>query len=135
MVCRVRTDMPAQIGAMLEEYRAMRSRLAALQIQMTELTASVRSPDRVVTVTVGARGDLQDLHIDAGLAARLDVGTLAGRILAATRLAHAQVREQVRVKTRLALPERLRELVGPDGVVDLGALLPEDLGFHPGERP
>jgi DNA-binding protein YbaB len=126
-VCRMRTDMQTQIGAMLDEYRAMRSRIGGLQAAAASVTTTVRSPDRSVTVTVDAHGELRDLRIDPAIAAKLDVRELSGRILAASRLAAAQAREQVRVTMRDALPERLQDLVGADGQVDLGALLPADL--------
>jgi DNA-binding protein YbaB len=123
----MRTDMQTQIGAMLDAYRAMRSRIGGLQAAAASVTTTVRSPDRSVTVTVDAHGELRDLRIDPAVAARLDVRALSGRILAASRLAAAQAREQVRVTMRDALPERLQDLVGADGQVDLGALLPADL--------
>ena len=91
------------------------------------MTVTVRSPDRSVTVTVDAQGELNDVRIDSVMAARLDTGALSVRILGASRLAAAQAREQLRVKMRDALPERLRDLVGADGSVDLAAMLPADL--------
>jgi DNA-binding protein YbaB len=118
------TDTPPAIGAMLEEYRALRSRLAGLQAAAADITTTVRAPDRSVTITVDAQGELRDLRIDPAAAAQLDPRLLAQRILAASRLAAAQAREQVRVTLRDALPDRLRDLVGPDGSVDLEALLP-----------
>ena len=124
----MRTDRQAQIGAMLDEYRAMRSRIDSLQAAAVNVATTVRSPDRSVTVTVDAQGGLRDLHIDPTLANRLAARDLADRILAAARLAAAQAREQFRVTVREALPERLRELVGPDGSVNLEALLPTNRG-------
>ena len=126
--------MQAQIGAMLDEYRAVRSRIDSLQMAAINVATTVRSPDRSVTVTVDAQGGLRDLRIDPTLATRLGAKALADRILAATRLASAQAREQFRVTVREALPERMRELVQPDGSVDLEALLPVDLGGAAWER-
>jgi DNA-binding protein YbaB len=126
--------MQAQIGAMLDEYRAVRSRIDSLQMAAINVATTVRSPDRSVTVTVDAQGGLRDLRIDPTLATRLGAKALADRILAAARLASAQAREQFRVTVREALPERLRELVQPDGSVDLEALLPVDPGGAAWER-
>jgi DNA-binding protein YbaB len=123
----MRTDVQAQIGAMLEEFRATRSQVERLQAAAATLIVSVRSPDRSVTVTVDAQGELRDLRIDSIIAARLDCGALSARILGASRLAAAQAREQMRVTMREALPERLRDLVAADGSVDLAAVLPADL--------
>jgi DNA-binding protein YbaB len=119
--------MLAQIGAILDEYWATRSHIELLQAATSTMTVSVRSPDRSVTVTVDAQGQLRDLRIDATIAARLDAGALSARILGASRLAAAQAREQLRVKMRDGLPERLHDLVGTDGSVDLAAMLPADL--------
>ena len=123
----MRTDMQARIGAMLEDYRATRSRIEGLQAAAATMTVTVRSPDRSVTVTVDAGGELRDIRIDPAVAARLDWTTLSARILGASRLARAQAREQMRVKMREALPERMRDFVGSDGSVDLAAVLPAEL--------
>jgi|SoiMethySBSTD1v2_1073268.scaffolds.fasta_scaffold1589352_2 DNA-binding protein YbaB len=123
----MRTDMQARIEAMLDEYRATRSQIEGVAAAAATMTVSVRSPDRSVIVTVDATGGMYDLRIDAAFAARLDAGALSARILGAARLAAAQAREQLRVTMREALPERLRDLVGADGAVDLAAMLPADL--------
>ncbi len=123
----MRTDMQARIGAMLEEYRVTRSRIDGLQAAAANMTVTVRSPDRSVTVTVDAEGELRDIRIDPAVASRLDWTALSARILGASRLATAQAREHRRVKMRDALPERLHDLVGSDGSVDLAAMLPADL--------
>jgi DNA-binding protein YbaB len=119
--------MQARIEAMLDEYRATRSQIEGVAAAAATMTVSVRSPDRSVIVTVDATGGMYDLRIDAAFAARLDAGALSARILGAARLAAAQAREQLRVTMREALPERLRDLVGADGAVDLAAMLPADL--------
>ena len=124
----MRTDLHLRIGAMLDEYRATRARIADVELAAAAVTATVRAPDRSATVTVDGRGALRELRLEPAGVARLDAHVLAERILGATRLATAQAREQVRVMMRDALPERLRELVRVDGTVDLTGLLPTDLG-------
>ena len=121
------TDMQVQIGAMLDEYRATRARIEGLQAAAANMTVTVRSPDRSVTVTMDAVGELRDIRIDAAVAARLDWAALSARILGASRLAAAQAREQMRVRMRDVLPERLHDLIGSDGSVDLAAMLPTQL--------
>jgi hypothetical protein len=74
------------------------------------------------------------LTIDPVRASRLNAPTLADNILGASRLAAAQARERLRAATRDALPERLHDLVRPDGSVDLAALLPADLAALIGDR-
>lgn len=124
----MRTDMQARIGAMLEAYRATRSCIEGVQAAAGTMTATVRSPDRSVTVTVDGHGVLRDIRIDPAAAARLDWTDLSARILGACRLATAQAREHMRVTMRDALPERLHDLVASDGSVDLAAMLPAELG-------
>jgi DNA-binding protein YbaB len=130
----MRTDLPARIGALLDEYRATRERIERLQAAAEHLRVWVSSPDRSVTVTVDATGELRELTIDSTRAARLSAPVLAENILGASRLAAAQARERVRVAMRDALPERLHDLVGADGSVDLAALLPRNLGELTGYR-
>jgi DNA-binding protein YbaB len=130
----MRTDLRAQIAAMLDEYRATRARIERLQATAAHLRVWVSSPDRSVTVTVDVSGELQELTIDPVRASRLDAPTLADNILSASRLAAAQARERLRTAARDALPERLHDLVGPDGSVDLAALLPADLASLIGDR-
>jgi hypothetical protein len=119
-------DMQSQLSTMLEDYRTARARIGRLQAVAQTMRVSVRSPDRSTTVTVDAAGVLQDLRIDAGRASGMPVNELAESILGASRLAAAQARERLRASMREALPERLRDLVGADGSVDLAALLPLD---------
>jgi len=126
--------MRAQIGVLLEEYRATRARIERLQAAAEHLRVWVSSPDRSVTVTVDVSGELRELTIDSARAAKLDAATLAENILGACRLAAAQARERLRTAVRDALPERLHDLVGPDGSVDLAALLPAELSDLTGER-
>lgn len=116
--------MRARVDAMLDEYRAMRSRLHDVAAELAALTATARAADRCVTVTVSAHGELADLRIDPVLAARLDAKTLAARILEASRKATAEVRQRVGARMRDVLPEGLRPLIGPEGTVDLVNLLP-----------
>jgi hypothetical protein len=121
------TDLPARIGALLEEYRSIRAWIEDLQVVAISRPATVRAPDRSVTLTVEPSGRLRELRIDAQVAAALGTTALAGRILTTSALATAQARAQLRSALRRSLPESLRDLVGPDGSVDLASLLPGQL--------
>ena len=59
-------------------------------------------------------------------AERLDLKALSGRILEASGLAAAEVRERLRERLLAGLPESLRAAIGSDGVVDVNRLLPAD---------
>jgi DNA-binding protein YbaB len=120
------TDLRSDIGAMLDEYRTAQTRLARLRTDAMDLTVTMRSPDRAVTVTVDAQGGLRDLRLDP--THRLDPAELAEHIVTTAGRAAAQARERLRGLLAAALPERLRDLVGPDGSVDLTRMLPSNLG-------
>jgi DNA-binding protein YbaB len=122
----MRTQTQAQLAAMVEEYRSTRARMAGLSAQLGALTATARSADGSVTATVGPRGELCDLSIDAQVARRLDLKTLTSRILEASGLAAERARDEVGRAVAQALPSHLQPLVRPGGV-DPGALLPEDM--------
>src|SRR3977135_4514328 len=122
----MRAEIQALLGQMLEEYQATRSRLGTLSAELAAITATTRSADRTVTATVNPQGELVELVIDPVLGARLDLKMLSARILEASGLAAAHVREQVHATMRGALPDNLRNLVGPDGGLDVQRLLPTD---------
>jgi len=101
--------------------------MAALTAELGAMTATARSADGSVTVTVGPRGELCDLSIDAQLGRRLDLTTLTSRILEASGRAAEQARDEVARAVSRSLPEPLRRLVRPDGALDVDSLLPGDL--------
>lgn len=119
------TEMQARIGSMVEEYQQTRARLAALNDELTSLTASAQSADHSVTVTVGPQGELVHLMVDPVRGARLDLKTLSGRILEASDLAATEVRERLRERLLAGLPESLRGAISADGTVDVNRLLPD----------
>lgn len=102
----------------------MRLQIEAMSAQLGAMTATARSMDRSVTATVGPQGELVQLTIDPTLAARLDLKTLTARILEASALASAQVRERLGARVGEALPEHLRHVVRSDGTVDIRGMLP-----------
>jgi DNA-binding protein YbaB len=124
----MRNDMQTQIGAVLEEYRATRSRIDLLQAAMADVTATVQVPGRSATATVDGHGELRDLRLDPDLVARLDIRQLERGIMLAVQLATMQARARAQAMMREALPTRLGHLVRTDGSLDLTELLPDDLG-------
>jgi DNA-binding protein YbaB len=123
----MRTEIPAELASLLEDYRRTRSRIDRLSADVAALTATARSADGSVTATVGRHGELCDLRIDPELARRLDLKTLTSRILEASGLAAGQARDQLGRTVAAAMPAHLRHLVGPSGEVDPAALLPADV--------
>jgi DNA-binding protein YbaB len=108
---------------MVAEYGAVRARLERLTQELARVRATTRSADRSVTVTVGPRGELVDLRIDAGEAARVGYEALGQSILEASDRAVEQVGAELRTRMSEALPQRLRHLVGPAGTIDLQSVL------------
>jgi DNA-binding protein YbaB len=95
-------------------------RLDRMARELAHLSATGRSADGCATVTVGARGELVDLVLDAGALRRLDASTLAMRILEAARAAGAQARTSARDIVSDHLPATLRPVLGADGAADFG---------------
>ncbi|HEX6871034.1 MAG TPA: YbaB/EbfC family nucleoid-associated protein [Micromonosporaceae bacterium] len=124
------TETGTSLDALMAECRAMTGRLDRLRTEVATLTATARSADRCVRVTVGAHGQLTDLAFDPVVAARLDLHTLANRVLEAAERAAGEVRERSRAALVDALPERLRQLVTADATIDMDRLIPADVaGF------
>jgi DNA-binding protein YbaB len=118
--------MRGQLSSLFEEYRAVRARIERLSDDVAAMTATARSTDGCVTATVGPQGDLRDLRIDPEGARRLDLRTLATRILEASGSAAAQARERLGRTMAEVMPTHLRHLVSADGSVDVRGLLPAD---------
>ncbi|MFC8711900.1 YbaB/EbfC family nucleoid-associated protein [Streptomyces sp. NPDC057197] len=51
-----------ELGDMTERLKAQRERLIAAQRELNSRTTTVRSKDRTVSVTVGARGEVRDIR-------------------------------------------------------------------------
>jgi DNA-binding protein YbaB len=122
----MRTEMRGQLSSLFEEYRAARARIERLSDDVAAMTSTARSSDGCVTATAGPQGDLRDLRIDPEVARRLDLRTLAARILEASGAAAAQARERLGRTMAEVMPAHLRHLVLPDGTVDVRGLLPAD---------
>jgi len=122
------TETRAQLEAMLDDYREITARLDRMKADVAAMTATARSSDGSVAVTVGPRGDLVDLAFDPSHAGKLDLKTLAARIVETAGLAATRVDERVRATVCDVLPDRLRNLFGPDGTVEPTRLFPRDNG-------
>jgi DNA-binding protein YbaB len=122
------TDLKAQLDSMMADYRATTARLGTIVADLSAVTATAHSADRCVSVTVGAHGELVGLTIDPRRAESLDMTRLASRILEASGVATARIRERIQATVAATLPEGLRHVVGSDGSLNLNGLLPQDPG-------
>ncbi|MFD6425745.1 YbaB/EbfC family nucleoid-associated protein [Streptomyces sp. NPDC060198] len=69
-----------QLGEMTTSLRAQRDRLLETQRELAARTITVRSKDRSVSVTVGARGDVREIKFHTEDHRRLDAARL-GKVL------------------------------------------------------
>jgi DNA-binding protein YbaB len=69
------------LGLQNELERSM-SAMNAVQAEIFALTATAVSPDRLIKVTIGARGDVRELEFDPDIFERQDPPGLAAAILA-----------------------------------------------------
>jgi DNA-binding protein YbaB len=127
------TEMRAEIQSMLNEYRDMRARMVSLTSELAALTATASSADGIVTATVNPHGEMVALSIDERIVRRTGLAPLVPSILEATGRASREVRARARGALQDFLPTWLREVVRPDGSVDVGALLPHEPAGRPGE--
>ena len=101
----MRPELQAHIDELLGQYRQLRDNLGRMQQEMTELTATVQSPDGMVRATVGYRGDLTKLELNPRAYRVHDTVTLAELIVETTSKAAAEVRGRVHALVAPNLPE------------------------------
>lgn len=80
---------------MLEELKKVTENIPKTQERMLAITGVAWSPDRMVKVVVGPRGQLVDLEIDPRVFRKPDAPGLQAAILAASAEAVAQVSDQI----------------------------------------
>ncbi|OXM72875.1 hypothetical protein CF166_12745 [Amycolatopsis sp. KNN50.9b] len=84
---------PALIG-MLEQIKKATEELPKASQRMMQLTGVGWSPDRLVKVVVGPRGQLADIDIDPRVFRKPDAAALQAAILAASRDAVTDINQQ-----------------------------------------
>ncbi len=77
------------------QYRRLRSGMDDLQQRLSTMQVSAESPDGLVRVTVGPRGQLVDLRLDRQIYRDMDAEQLARTIVATTQDAVAKTTAQV----------------------------------------
>ncbi|TML24135.1 MAG: YbaB/EbfC family nucleoid-associated protein [Actinobacteria bacterium] len=122
----MRPEWQAHIDELLGQYRTMRDRLGDTQRQIAQLQATAESPDGLVEVTVGPRGELVSLKLRPGIYRAPDSDRLAELILATTRDAARLAHERLRALIEPIVPAELGDLGGMGADFDVTALLPED---------
>lgn len=96
---------PSAFLSLAQELRRSLGDAAETQRRVLSVTGSATSPDGLVTVVVGPRGQLVDLRIDPRVYRRPNAGALAATILATARAAVEQAVEQTRELVDARLPK------------------------------
>jgi DNA-binding protein YbaB len=91
------SHLRADFEALSAEFERSRKQLDVMQRRMPTLRGTAESPDKLVTVTVGARGELRELEIDPKAYRKLSPTELAETIVETTakasRAAFAEVEQ------------------------------------------
>jgi DNA-binding protein YbaB len=94
------SHLRADFEALSAHYERSRKHLETMQQRMPVLRGSAESRDKLVKVTVGARGELKTLEIDPKAYRRLSPTELADRIVETTemasRAAYAEVEQMLK---------------------------------------
>lgn len=97
-------DLQGRLGALSEDYQGRLTQIRQLQEQASQVTASARSRDGLISVEVGAHGELLALHLDPGAYERLSPQRLASVIVELARGAAADAAARVREVMAPVLP-------------------------------
>lgn len=112
----------SSLYSMVDDLKRAVGTLGETQQKMMRITGVGWSADRLIKVTVGARGQLTDLQIDPRVFRNPDSAWLAESILAAARAAVDDANTQSMAVVDATVPAELRQ--GPFGRADsLGALI------------
>ncbi|NIH84492.1 YbaB/EbfC family nucleoid-associated protein [Amycolatopsis granulosa] len=114
---------------MLEELQKVTENIPKTHQRMLAITGVAWSPDRMVKVVVGPRGQLVDLEIDPRVFRKPDAPGLQAAILAASAEAVAQVSAQIQeIMAEQFSPEftELRNQLQFDGAGDMDYLYRAD---------
>jgi DNA-binding protein YbaB len=116
-------DRPDWSGlrTVVDDLRKAVGSLGEVQRRMRRVTGTGHSPDRLVTATVGPRGQLVDLEIDPRVFRNPDSRGLADAILAASRAAVDDANARTMSVVDETVPETLRRgpFGGEDSLADL----------------
>ncbi|TDD35934.1 YbaB/EbfC family nucleoid-associated protein [Saccharopolyspora elongata] len=105
---------------LLEQLQQTARRIPETQRRMMSQLGVAWSPDRMVKVVVGPRGQLVDLVIDPRVFRQPNAAALTAMILQASRDAVAQVTEQVQEIMAEQMPPELAEIRAEQSREDLG---------------
>ncbi|WP_194904691.1 YbaB/EbfC family nucleoid-associated protein [Catenulispora rubra] len=103
------------VTTLFDELKRVSAGLDDTQRRMAAVTGAARSPDRLISVTVGPRGQLLGLDIDPRALRNPDSKALASAILATARAAVQEAAGKSRAVLDAAVPSDLRISGSPMG--------------------
>lgn len=124
------TDHQAQVAELLADYRRSREQLASVQRELASLTGVARSPDGLVTATVGPHGNLVELDIADAAYQRHRPDQLADLIVRTTATAAAKAAESAHRVLAPVLPADADPAALLAGSADLR---PDEIAPQPAE--
>ncbi|MCX2731757.1 YbaB/EbfC family nucleoid-associated protein [Saccharopolyspora sp. NFXS83] len=105
-----------------EEFERQRSQVGEMQQRLRELSATVVSPRREVSVTVGSQGVLQDLHFPTSTYRKLPKNELAELITDTIAAAREKALDQTAAVIAPSLPEGLDPKAMLKGDIDVASM-------------
>lgn len=110
----------APLGTPGDDYAKRIEQLKEMRRELAEVGATAKRPDGLVTVVVGAQGQVKDIRLDPRVYRKLDSGELAAAIMELISQASAEVSKQMRTIMTPFMPG------GPSsGGLDLSGFLPK----------
>ncbi|WP_067172417.1 YbaB/EbfC family nucleoid-associated protein [Microtetraspora niveoalba] len=118
-------EYQAMIEGLAEEYNRQAVRLRETYGRLSELSATCRSEDGMVTVTIGSRGEVRGIEFDPRVYRKLSPSELSRSIMELIAKGSAEIAEGTRELMAPLVPEGLpyEELFGEG--VDLSSFLPQ----------
>ena len=117
--------LAAQFEEMLAEYQKARTSMEEVQERMRSANATVKSDNKMISVSVDAQGEITDLVFHTKAYRTMAPAELAKVLLAAIAKARAAVMEQLRDATAPFLPAGTSFDDIRQGKFDYGSILPE----------
>ena len=127
-------DFQAAMEGLAEEYNRQAGQLRDMYGKLSELTATAHSKDRMVTVTVGSRGQIREIEFDPRVYRKLSPSELSESVMEQIGAATAEIAERTRELMAPFVPEGLpyEEIFGEGA--SLESFLPQPVEPSPEKR-
>ncbi|GLY74754.1 YbaB/EbfC family nucleoid-associated protein [Actinoallomurus iriomotensis] len=106
------TEPDAPLGTPGDEYARRTEQLKKMRRELADVGATAKRPDGLVTVVVGAQGQVKDIKLDPRVYRKLDSGQLAAAIMELISQATTEVAEQMKTIMAPFVPGEGMDLTG-----------------------